>query len=42
MLDRLIRCLVSIKEKQVKKQNLKLKVERNIKNKIKKIEKILK
>ena len=42
MLDSLIRCLVEIKEKRVKKENLKLKVERNIKNKIKKIEKILK
>jgi hypothetical protein len=31
-----------MKEKRVKKENLKLKVERNIKNKIKKIEKILK
>jgi hypothetical protein len=31
-----------MKEKRVKKENLKLNVERNIKNKIKKIEKILK
>lgn len=42
MLDSLIRCLVILKEKRVKKENLKLKVERSIKNKIKKIEKILK
>jgi len=42
MLDSLIRCLVAIKEVKVKKQNLKLKVERSIKNKIRRIEKILK
>ena len=42
MLDSLIRCLVVLKQKRVKKENLKLKVERSIKNKIKKIEKILK
>ena len=42
MLDTLIRCLVGMKEKRLKKENLKLKVERSIKNKIKKIERILK
>ena len=42
MLDSLIRCLVILKEKRVKKENLKIKVERSIKNKIRKIERILK
>ncbi len=42
MLDSLIRCLVTMKQQQIKKENKKIKVERNIKNKITKIQKILK
>lgn len=42
IIDSLIRCLVSLKEKQVKKEKLRLKLEKALISKINKVEKVLK